>query len=91
MSYDETEHAHLVYECQPFTVVCVKCKQATETGSQMSLEIEGWQLTDLGEVCGKCTKRIVRESLQHSRDVISLVNRLQHPPAFVPFEGYGVK
>lgn len=67
MSYDETEHAHLVYECQPFTVVCVKCKQATETGSQMSLEIEGWQLTDLGEVCGKCTKRIVRESLQHSQ------------------------
>ena len=88
MSYDETEHAHLVYECQPFTVVC-KCGK-TDTASQASLEVSGWILTDLGEVCNRCSKRIVREHLQHSRDVISLVNRLQHPPAFVPFEGYGV-
>ena len=83
----DSEHAHLLFELKPVVATC-KCGK-TETASQASLELE-WVLTDLGTVCGKCVKRIVREHLQNAKHAISLVNRCSNPPAFVPFEGYGV-
>ncbi len=83
MSYDE--HDQFIYELKPYTVTC-KCGK-TETASQASLEVDGWVLTECGESCRACTKKIVTYALRNSGSVVARIEREKHIP-FVPFQGY---